>query len=129
MFTVAYSVDRRSEEEQAYVFFRDFLDDCEGRVLKAVYGYMLNIQLSYCIAGDVSCTLEDVLIFCTGANAVPVGGFHKKIDLKFLRDDNILPVSSTCFLYLKLPTCHHTNEAFNSTMTLGFRGSAFFGFP
>ena len=30
--TVTYSVDRRSEEEQAYVFFGDFLDDCEGKL-------------------------------------------------------------------------------------------------
>ena len=126
MFTVAYSVDRRSEEEQAYVFFGDFLDNCEGiECLKL----SKDICRIYNCLTDVACTLKDVLIFCTGANAVPVGGFHKKIDLKFLRDDKILPVSSTCFLYLKLPTCHHTYEAFNSTMTLGFRGSAFFGFP
>ena len=26
--------DQRSVEEQAYVFFGDFLDDCEGTVLK-----------------------------------------------------------------------------------------------
>jgi len=32
MFTVTYSVDRRSEEEQAYVFFGNFLDDCEGKL-------------------------------------------------------------------------------------------------
>ena len=33
LFTVTYSVDQRSVEEQAYVFFGDFLDDCEGTML------------------------------------------------------------------------------------------------
>lgn len=33
LLNVVYAVDRRQAEEQAYVFFGDFLDDCEGRVL------------------------------------------------------------------------------------------------
>jgi len=40
MFSVTYSVDQRSAEEQAYVFFGDFLDDCEGRVFIEVSVYV-----------------------------------------------------------------------------------------
>ncbi|XP_065906067.1 G2/M phase-specific E3 ubiquitin-protein ligase-like [Dysidea avara] len=109
LFSVTYSGDdQRSVEEQAYVFFGDFLDDCE--------------------AGDIECTLEHVLVFCTGADSVPVGGFGKKIELIFLGDDKILPTSSTCFLTLRMPTCHRTNKDFNDNMILGFRCSNFFGY-
>ena len=68
-----------------------------------------------------------MLIFCTGADAIPLGGFDKKIEMLFLNDDKILPTSSTCFLKLRMPTCHRTNEAFNEKMILGFRGSPYFG--
>jgi len=85
--------------------------------------------ISHCltVAGEVSCTLEDVLIFCTGSDSIPVGGFDKKIETIFLDDDKVLPTSSTCFLELRIPTCHQTNETFNEKMIEGFKGSPYFG--
>jgi len=68
-----------------------------------------------------------VLIFCTGADAIPLGGFDKKIKMVFLNDDKILPTSSTCSPELRIPTCHRTNEEFNEKMILAFKGSPYFG--
>jgi len=126
LFSVTYSADddRRRVEQQAYVFFGDLLDDCEGTAHKVAHANRLIF-----IAGDVACTLEHVLIFCTGADLVPLGGFGKKIDLKFLNNDSdkALPTSSTCFLKLNIPTCHRNNEVFNAKMIFGIRNSSLFG--
>jgi len=125
LYTVTYCDGNRRIEEQAYVFFGDFLDDCEGASHKVPY--IRCVYKCLTVAGDVECTLEDILIFCTGADSIPLGGFHKKIELSFLNNGKILPTSSTCFLKLKLPTCHNSNEHFNEKMILGIRGSSCFG--
>ena len=51
-------------------------------------------------AGDGTCSLDEVLIFCTGSDSVPPVGFHKKIDIVFLGYEEILPTASTCSLEL-----------------------------
>ena len=79
------------------------------------------------IAGDIQCSLEEVLIFCSGADSVPVGGFNKKIDIVFLGDNEILPTASTCSLVMRIPTCHNSNEKFNEMMLLGLQGGIEFG--
>ena len=50
--------------------------------------------------GDGTCSLDEVLIFCTGSDSVPPVGFHNKIDIVFLGYEEILPTASTCSLEL-----------------------------
>ena len=82
---------------------------------------------TYILAGESTCKLEDVLIFCTGSDCIPPLGFHKKIDLVFLGAYEPLPTSSTCSLILRIPTCHGSSVSFNEKMELGLKGGLMFG--
>lgn len=57
---------------------------------------------TYLAGGDCECTLEEVLIFCTGADRVPPLGFDKVPKLTFLEcdADKMLPTASTCSIEL-----------------------------
>ena len=56
------------------------------------------------------CTLQDVLIFFTGASAIPVLGFEVRPKLVFLEGPSErLPTASTCELHLRIPTAHGDN--------------------
>ena len=73
-------------------------------------------------AGEGVCCLEDILIFCTGADCIPPLGFNKKIDIIFLGPQEYLPTSSTCFLNLRIPTCFDDADVFNDKMETGLKG-------
>ena len=79
------------------------------------------------IAGENTCSLEEVLIFCSGADCVPPMGFHKKIDVVFLPPQEILPTASTCNLELRIPTCYNDQSSFNEKMELALKCGMEFG--
>ena len=57
------------------------------------------------LTGDgCGCSLEDVLIFFSGADRVPPLGFPQSPSLSFLDVGAIFPTASTCSLQLRLPT-------------------------
>ena len=57
---------------------------------------------------EMTCTLEDVCIFFSGASSIPHIGWTKQPCLEFIHDGSVLPTSSTCSLILRLPTVHST---------------------
>ena len=77
--------------------------------------------------------LSDILVFFTGADRIPPGGFSKKSPyepkLKFLHDDDEpLATASTCDLILRLPVKYHNDpEKFEEMMILSFKGYQGFG--
>lgn len=78
--------------------------------------------------GESQCTLEEVLIFISGACRIPPGGFGKQCSLEFLHSTNaLLPTSSTYELILRIPTCHSNYSTFKKMMTLGVKGHDGFG--
>lgn len=78
-------------------------------------------------AGDGTCSLDEVLIFCTGSDSVPPVGFHKKIDIVFLGSEEIFPTASTCSLELRIPTCHSDGIMFSEKMELALKCGMDFG--
>ena len=78
-------------------------------------------------AGDSTCSLEEILMFCTGSDSVPPVGFCKKIDVVFLGSQAILPTASTCSLELRIPTCHNDSSSFSEMMSLGLKCGMEFG--
>lgn len=78
-------------------------------------------------AGDGTCNLDEVLIFCTGSDCVPPVGFHKKIDVIFLESEEILPTASTCSLEFRIPICHKDSSTFNEKMELALKCGMEFG--
>ena len=76
--------------------------------------------------GECNCTLEEVLIFFTGA---PPLGFDKIPKLTFLEGspNKTLPTASTCSIELHLPTHHTDFYSFKSFMILGIKGNDGFG--
>ena len=64
--------------------------------------------------------LKDLLIFITGSDAVPPGGFSKIIDIEFydqLPGTRRLPFASTCALQISLPRNVQTFDAMVDIMT------------
>ena len=77
----------------------------------------------------MGCTLEDILIFFTGADTVPAVGFGKTPKLSFLDNvpSRLLPTASTCAIELRIPTCHTDYASFRQYMELALKGYCGFG--
>ena len=78
---------------------------------------------------ESQCSLQDVLVFFTGANAIPVLGFERRPKLVFLEGPSEkLPTASTCEIHLCIPIAHGDNFAsFKEWMELGIIGNCDFG--
>lgn len=130
MFTVEYADDgsiRRSSEEQAYIFFADFLDEGEGKT-EPILLLALTLILLYIEASGSLCTLEDVCVFFSGAMSIPPAGWPKKPTLQFSHQSQF-PTSSTCSLILRLSAMHTSYDSFKEAMVLGIKGNDGFGGP
>ena len=62
---------------------------------------------------DDDCTVEDVLVFLSGASQVPPLGFEKKPTISFR-----LATASTCDLQLRLPVMHTEYAQFKEYMLM-----------
>ncbi|XP_028400989.1 G2/M phase-specific E3 ubiquitin-protein ligase-like [Dendronephthya gigantea] len=85
LFSIAYSPNgsnSRAKEELIVMHWRDFLQDCE--------------------AGEARVSLEDVLIFATGAGVIPPCGFEPQTSATFW--DDVRPRGNTCANTICLPT-------------------------
>lgn len=72
-------------------------------------------------------TLQDLLVFFTGAENEPPLGFTPKPSLTFLHHlSDILPTASTCSLQLRLPT-RLSYDAFRDGMINALKGHGGFG--
>ena len=73
--------------------------------------------------------LEDILIFCTGTDRIPPGGFSSTPKIQFIHDfGETLATASTCDLTLRTPTCYHYNaDKFDDKMILSLKGHIGFG--
>ena len=91
----------RAMEEQTYVFFVDFMDECEGIHVYTIWchDYM---QVSLIVAGELECTLKDILIFSSGSNKIPPTGFTETPTLSFLYSE-----SSTFSRWILSCSCDH----------------------
>ena len=63
----------RPLQERAYVFFYDFADECEGVFMCTVR--TLCVSLTIYTGGDCECTLQDILVFLSGAEEAPPSRF------------------------------------------------------
>ena len=70
-------------------------------------------------------TLEDLLVFCTGAKSEPPLGFPDQPKLTFV--EGKLVTASTCALVTRLPLGHSNYEQFKTYATLSFAGHGGFG--
>lgn len=75
--------NKRSKEEDTIYSWEVFLQDVNDE--------------------EVDCTFKDILIFITGADHVPPGGFPSQISIDFYSENGRLPFSSTCTLSISLP--------------------------
>ncbi|KAL7394632.1 hypothetical protein ABVT39_000937 [Epinephelus coioides] len=123
LFQVTFSVagsSRRLEEERAVGHWRDWLIDAEG-------GDAVLIQDGL---EPVHITLEDVLMFATGADRIPPLGFSVVPSLAFLHEHSQrkrkFPEANTCALIMRLPM-HASYEQFNDSMISGIKQSPQFG--
>ena len=117
----------RSTEEQVWIHFGDFLDECEG----ISYTLYLKSCLSryFFVDGKTACDVNDVLVFFSGADSVPPLGFEKKPYVTFIHDNiSKFCTASTYDLQLRLPTCHGEDYvAFAEAMTMSLKDNDGFG--
>ena len=74
------------------------------------------------------CSLEDVLIFFSGAERVPPCGFGDVSPaLVFLHENQVLPTASTCDLQLRLPIRYSDFTKFKDAMVLAVKCNDGFG--
>ena len=76
MVRIVYSEEgtsKRRNEMQTWIHFGDFLDNCEGLLLKLhnYYSYYDGAFAEH----KTGYTVQDVLVFFTGANRIPPLGF------------------------------------------------------
>uniref|UniRef100_A0A673LYI5 HECT domain-containing protein n=1 Tax=Sinocyclocheilus rhinocerous TaxID=307959 RepID=A0A673LYI5_9TELE len=104
LFSVHYSLkgsNRRALEEVAVTYWRDWIIEFAGE----------------------SVTLQDVLVFASGASAIPVFGFKENPNIIFLHENidgnrRMFPEANTCTMTLKLPVGQEYDE-FCHFMTTG----------
>ena len=76
----------------------------------------MNIEFMYLVEGSMECTLEDVLIFVSGADKVPPLGFPNDPCLEFLEREYVLPTVSMCSVILTIATCYNCYEDLKAAM-------------
>ena len=79
---------------------------------------------------NVMVTLKDILVFSTGTDRVPPGGFYTQPKISFLSPDpsQVLATASTCELCLRLLTIYADNaEKFEDYFTFSLKGYIGFG--
>lgn len=62
-------------------------------------------------------SLENILVFATGCDEVPICGFERQPKLEFIHT-GVLPTASTCGPTLRLPTANGETAAFSENMRL-----------
>ncbi len=76
---------------------------------------------------DGECSIEDLLIFCSGASQIPPSGFDGYPSITFERE-GILATASTCALQLRLPVSHGDRYIdFKEAMILSLKENDGFG--
>lgn len=113
-------------DEQTYIFFRDFLDDCEGEWWFYFYLYL---YIHITDNDEMDCSVKDVLVFFSGSDSIPPCGFEGVTPtLVFLHGCNDhLPTASTCDLEFRLPATYGDYKKFKNAMILGLKGHNGFG--
>lgn len=115
----------RDCEETAYIFFVNYLEDCEGEsnkfhVLDYFYGIII------CVGSDTHCvTLQKILLFYSGSDSIPPLGYSA-VTLTFSHD-NIYPTASTCVMELTLPAMHKEYVVFKKHLYTGLTMNGGFG--
>ena len=136
LFRVTYSEEgciKRPLEEQTWIHFCDFLDECEGIKLHRMSTNVNKINVTFCHFtakdGKTNCAVKDILIFCSGAERLPPLGFGREPKIAFLSsEDGKLATASTCDLTLRLPTVHCEDyDSFKEWMILSIKGHDGFG--
>ena len=96
-------------EQQAYIFFVQFVNDCEGifYYLITIHYHLLILKCHYFFftfsAGTVAdCSLQDISIFFTASDCIDD---TDSANLEFIL--GLLPTSSTCNPTLRLPRGHN----------------------
>ncbi|XP_046863385.1 G2/M phase-specific E3 ubiquitin-protein ligase-like [Xenia sp. Carnegie-2017] len=95
----------RFSQEEAVVYFRDYLQDC--------------------MDGDAEASLTQVFIFATGAYCPPPLGFDNEPSLEFT--EGKFPKANTCVPVLYLPLGHSEYSTFKTSFDFGVLNSPRFG--
>nr|XP_055051490.1 G2/M phase-specific E3 ubiquitin-protein ligase-like [Misgurnus anguillicaudatus] len=124
LFKVQYSPSgssRRALEEVTIAYWRDWIIEVEdGDAAVEVEG-----------GKKIEIALEDVLVFASGASAIPPFGFRENPRITFLHEElngnqRMFPEANTCAIILKLPV-GQVYEDFCHFMTTGIVQSPVFG--
>ena len=119
----------RAKEENAYVFFLDFADECEGKLIvkpKMLYYNFPNTDKEVITPnGEIVVTPAHILAFFTGADKIPPLGFNQKATMVFHCE--VLATASTCAMELRIPYRYTEYTQFRSSMIESLISNGGFG--
>lgn len=110
LFHIEYAEPRSNRyiaQQRAIVYWRDYLQDCE--------------------ANDAEASIEEVLVFVTGASRPPPLGFDEPTTITFL-DDEPFAMANTCANTIRIPVCYSEYEEFKRKMVFAIKNSPCFGY-
>ena len=73
-------------------------------------------------ANDAEASIEEVLVFVTGASRPPPLGFDEPANITF-SDDEPFPMANTCANTIRLPVCYSEYEEFKRNMDFAIKNS------
>ena len=118
----------RAKQEMAFMYFLDFVDECEGKMYLCNFSYrylFFNIDREVLTADGNVVLTKHILIFFTGADRIPPLGFDGTATMRFT--PGVLSTASTCGLVMNLPYCHKTYETFKLYMIESLISNGGFG--
>ena len=78
------------------------------------------------VANDAEASIQEVLVFVTGASRPPPLGFDEPATITFA-DDEPFPMANTCSNNIRLPVCYSEFEEFKEKMDFAIKNSPCFG--
>ena len=92
-----------------------------------IHNSQFYFSICMCTDEDIGCTLEDMLIFFSGTDALPPLGFDTPPTLTLLHGDVRFPTASTCGIHLSIPTKYKKFEDFKDAMITALLSNDGFG--
>lgn len=102
-----------------------FLDNFPILLLTTNIQFLLINHFS--AANDAEASIEEVLVFVTGASRPPPLGFDEPATITFL-DDEPFAMANTCANTIRLPVCYSEYEEFKRKMDFAIKNSPCFGY-
>ena len=108
-------------------YYYDYSKDIPSSLQVGLFILSLITMNYFPAANDAEASIQEVLIFVTGASRPPPLGFDEPATIKFA-DEEPFPMANTCSNTIRLPVCYSEYEEFKTNMDFAIKNSPCFGY-